>query len=97
MRLHSDPIDQLLLLLDESVFRVAANLVYFSHVYPLLRLPDRLLCESEHLLEGLHSENELGWLWSSLDWDQIRLDCFAARRTARSGATGTPGVRPTVA
>ena len=62
MWLHPDPVDQLLLLAHERLARVPLDLVYRGHVDARLGLLDGLLCEGEHLLQGLHAVDELWWL-----------------------------------
>ena len=61
MRLHPDPINQLLLLAHERLLEVSLNLVDLGHVDALLGLLDGLLGKGKHLLERLHAVGQLGW------------------------------------
>ena len=62
MRLHPDAINQTLFLLYERVLGISVYFLDFGHVNALLGLFDGLLGKTEHVLEGLHVEDELGWL-----------------------------------
>ena len=65
MRLHPNPINELLLFLEQRVgleLLLAPYLLYLGHLNPLLRLFNGLSCETEHLAQSLHGEVELrGW------------------------------------
>ena len=68
MGLHSDPINELLLFLEQWVsleLLLTPNLLYLGHLNPLLRLSYGLSGETEHLAQSLHGEIKL-WGWHGI-------------------------------
>ena len=68
MGLHPDPINELLLFLQQWIgleLLLTPNLLYLGHLNPLLRLSNSLSGETEHLAQSLHGEIKL-WGWHGI-------------------------------